>query len=424
MSKRKRTRKSFKYTKKTTKTIKKVFKTLELEKNKFNGFELALMFIMALVFGILIGEIAFNNNSITNLSINESSEVKEIEKVYNTIKKEYIEDISSDKLKEAAIEGMMSLLKDNYSVYYNKENSEDFKETLEGSFYGLGVEIYQNSKKEIIINKVYDHTPAAKAGLKKGDKYLKINGKDVTNKNIDELSKLIKGATSKALTITVEREGKALSYKINTDKVDIPSVESKIIEKSNKKIGYIYISTFASNTPTQFDKALNKIKKEKTNKLIIDLRSNPGGDLESVIAIASNFLSKKDVVVNIVTNKVSEPRYSIKDGNKNYEIAVLIDHYSASGSEVLASALSENCNATLIGETTYGKGSVQKIKTLSSGTIMKYTAQTWKTSKGKSIDKIGIKPTIKVTLNEKYYKTLDEKDDNQYQKAINVLLKK
>lgn len=407
------------------KKIKQALSKAELGKNKFNTLELILIFIMALVFGILIGEMVFSNgSSSTSLTRKNNSNIEEITNVYNTLIEEYINEVNEEDLKEAAIEGMLNLLGDNYSLYYDETESEEFKEELTGTFYGIGAEVYQEEGGLITVYNVFENSPAAKAGLEKGDEYLKINGEDVTNKNSSDLADMIKGKNGETITLTIRRGDEEKELKVTTAKVEIPSVSSEIINQNNTKIGYMAISIFAKNTDEQFSKHLETIEKEGINKLIIDLRSNNGGELETVINIASNFLNKDDVVVQTVLKDKTEKRYSIKNNTNKYDIVVLINGQSASGAEVLASALNENCNAELVGTTTYGKGTVQRTKTLSSGDMIKYTVETWKTSQGKEIEGVGIKPTIEVELSETYYKTLDQKDDNQLQTAIETILTK
>lgn len=407
------------------KKIKQALSKAELGKNKFNTLELILIFIMALVFGILIGEMVFSNgSSSTSLTRKNNSNIEEITNVYNTLIEEYINEVNEEDLKEAAIEGMLNLLGDNYSLYYDETESEEFKEELTGTFYGIGAEVYQEEGGLITVYNVFESSPAAKAGLEKGDEYLKINGEDVTNKNSSDVADMIKGKNGETITLTIRRGDEEKELKVTTAKVEIPSVSSEIINQNNTKIGYMAISIFAKNTDEQFSKHLETIEKEGINKLIIDLRSNNGGELETVINIASNFLNKDDVVVQTVLKDKTEKRYSVKNNTNKYDIVVLINGQSASGAEVLASALNENCNAELVGTTTYGKGTVQRTKTLSSGDMIKYTVETWKTSQGKEIEGVGIKPTIEVELSETYYKTLDQKDDNQLQTAIETILTK
>ena len=409
--------------KKTLKCIKEYLTKIDLGKNKFNTLELVLIFIMALTFGILIGEMLFSNGTKSNLLTQKTgSNTEQITNIYNTLIDEYIDKIDEDDLKEAAIEGMLNLLGDNYSLYYNEDESKDLQEQLKGTFYGIGAEVYQEENGLVTVYNVFEGTPASEAGLKVGDQYLKINGQDVTGKTIDEIAEMIKGKNNKQIILTIKRGEQEKQLKLTTTKIEIPSVYSDIISKENIKIGYIKITTFAQNTDEQFSKHLNNIENHNITNLIIDLRSNKGGELETVINIASNFLSKKDVIVQTVSKGKVTKKYSTRNNDKKYNIVVLINGQSASGAEVLAAALNENYGAPLVGTTTYGKGSVQKAKTLADGSMIKYTIETWRTGKGKQINGAGINPTINVEMSSKYYETLNSDDDNQLQKAIQTTI--
>lgn len=397
---------------------------LNLEKNKFNTIELFLIFIMALALGLLLGEMIFSNTSTNSLTKKTNNEIKEIENVYNSLIEEYVGKVNKEELKEAAIEGMISHLEDKYSIYYNKEESKQFEEELKGTYYGIGAEIYRAQNKNITVNKVYKNSPSEKAGLKKGDEIIKINNKELKDKTTEEVSKLIKSKKSQTITLTIKRENKAYNKKLTTEEIEIPSVKTEIIKKENKKIGYIQITIFSSNTDEQFAKALENLKKENITNLIIDVRDNIGGELDTVVNIASNFLAKDDIVIQTISNNKTKKITSNKNSKKDYNIVVLINNGSASGSEVLAATLNENCNAELVGDTTYGKGTVQKTKKLASGSIIKYTVETWKTGKGKDINGKGVKPTIKINQSEKYYETQKQEDDAQLQKAIEILQSK
>lgn len=398
---------------------------INLSKVKYNAAELLLIFVMALVFGILIGETIFGaDTKPISLTTSTSSELYEIKDVYNTILSEYIDSVDKEKLKEAAINGMMSSLKDKHSMYFNPTQTKQFQDELNGYFIGVGVAISKESKDSLVtIQKVYKNSPADKAGIKEKDQLLKINGKDVTKSSTDDISNSIKGKDGETYTILLKRGEEEKEVKVTTGKVDIPSITSKIIEEKNKKIGYLAISIFATNTDEQLKEELKKLEKENFKDLIIDLRYNQGGELDAVINSASEFLDKKVPIIQIKTKKNTDIKYSKGNENKKYNIVVLINKSSASGAEVLAAALNEQLNAPLIGDTTYGKGTVQKTKQLSDGTIIKYTIETWQTSKGKSIDGKGVKPTIELKQSEKYYETIKDEDDAQLQKAIETLIK-
>ncbi len=253
---------------------------------------------------------------------------------------------------------------------------------------------------------------------------MKIDGKDVTKLTSEKISEQIKGTDGKKFVLTIERDGKEINKKITTGKVAIPSVNSKIIEKNNKKIAYIVISIFANNTDEQLKEELKKLQKDNIKDIIIDLRYNQGGQLDTVINAASEFLDKKTPIIQITDKKETQIKYSTGNSNPKYNIVVLINEISASASEVLAAALNEQLGVPLVGEKTYGKGTVQKTKQLSDGSLIKYTIETWKTSKGNNIDKKGVKPTIKVEQSKNYTRTGESKDDSQLQKAIEIISNK
>ena len=377
---------------------------------------------MALVFGVLIGEVIFSSNKQpVTLIKSSSSELYEIQDVYNTILSEYIDSVDKEKLKEAAINGMMSSLKDKHSMYFDINASEQFQDELNGYFIGLGIAVSKEKEELVTIREVYKNSPAEKAGLKVKDQFIKINGEDVTKATTENISNKIRGKEGETFNLTIKRGEEEKEIKITTGKVEIPSVSSKVLDTNNKKIGYIALSIFATNTDEQIKEELKKLEKENLEDLIIDLRYNQGGELGTVINIASDFLDKKVPVIQIKTKKDTDIKYSKGNNNKKYNIAVLINKSSASGAEVLAAALNEQLNAPLIGQTTYGKGTVQKTKQLSNGTIIKYTIETWQTSKGKSIDGKGVKPTIELEQSDEYYKTLKDENDAQLQKAIEIL---
>ena len=393
-----------------TKTKKK-FK-MDFKNNKYNLLELILVIITTLIVGLFIGYLLFDNQIKTNANL------KEIEEVYNTISKEYINEIDTKDLSDAAIDGMMSVLKDKHSVYYNKEASENFEIELNGYFYGVGIVIQKDEKEYPIIENVYKNSPAERSGLKIKDKIIKIDSVDVKELSTEEIVNKIRGTVGQEFNLEIERESEKKNIKIITGKVDIPSVEYKEL---NNKIGYLNIGIFASNTDEQVKEKLKEIEKSDISKLIIDLRYNSGGGLDTLLNISSLFLEKDTPIINIESKKKVDTKYSTGSGVKKYKIVVLINEYSASASEALAAALNEQLNAELIGTTTYGKGTVQKTKYLKDGSILKYTTETWKTSKGQAIEGIGIKPTIEVKQSDKYFETLKEADDMQLQKAIDTL---
>lgn len=386
---------------------------LNITINKFNTLEMILMIVIACIFGIFISGVV-NNGGIRNVFT-----TSEIEKVYNNIISNYYEKLDEKKLSEAAINGMMEYLQDNYSIYMDTEESETFNEKLDGTYIGIGTEITYDAEGIVIISAIYKDSPAEKVGLKVGDKFLKVNGENVKGLSIDEVASKIKNKTT-AVKITIERE-KELEFSVTPAKIDINSINKKVFNIENKKIGYIGIGIFASNTDEQFEKALLELEKENIDSLIIDVRSNEGGHLDTVTNILNLFFGKDKVLYQIKNKDEIKKHYGSATNEKEYSVAVLVNQVSASASELLASAFKEISNSDIVGMNTFGKGSVQTTMDLKTGGMIKITTQTWLTSKGNTIDGVGIAPTTEVEIEKEYFQNPSDESDNQLQKAIEVL---
>jgi len=242
-------------------------------------------------------------------------------------------------------------------------------------------------------------------------------------KTSSDVSSMIKGMSGSKVNITINRDGKEMDFDVTRETIVLDSVTYKMYEKDNKKIGYINISIFAANTYTQFRNALLELEKKNMDSLLIDVRNNTGGYLDSVTQMLSLFLEKGDIIYQL--DEKGE-KTLIKDETKEsrkYKVGVIINEYSASASEILASAILESYNGEVIGVNSYGKGTVQQTKELSTGGMMKYTTQKWLTPKGNWINEVGVTPTEEIKINEKYYQTLNEQDDNQLQKALELFSK-
>lgn len=318
---------------------------------------------------------------------------------------------------------MLGTLDDPYSVYMDEDVTSDFNDRLYGDYTGIGTEITMNEKGEVIIYNPFEGSPAEKAGLKKGDIIIKIDGKSMEGKTSSDVSSMIKGMSGSKVNITINRDGKEMDFEVTRETIVLDSVTYKMYEKDNKKIGYINISIFAANTYTQFRNALLELEKQNMDSLLIDVRNNTGGYLDSVTQMLSLFLEKGSVIYQL--DEKGE-KTAIKDETKEsrkYKIGVIINEYSASASEILAAAILESYNGEVIGVNSYGKGTVQQTKELSTGGMMKYTTQKWLTPKGNWINEVGVTPTEEIKINEKYYQTLNEQDDNQLQKALELFSK-
>jgi len=409
-----------------------------VKKEGFNLLEVILIMFITLVFGAMLGSgltLARSNNTPNNNNVVQNqttlpNELKEFVETYNNIKDGYYVEVDKDKLLDAGIKGMIDFLGDKYSVYMDEEETKNFEEEVEGKYVGIATEIaikYLDeediTKFDIIISRPFENGPAYKAGLRKDDKLLKVNDEDITNLPLTKVASKIKGIAGTKVKITVERDGKILDFDVTREEVELDSATSKMFEKDNKKIGYIKLDIFAANTANQFEKQLIKLESEKIDSLIIDVRDNSGGYLSTVTDIASMFLDKSKKIYQLDTRGKVESIYSKTTASRSYPITVLINEYSASASEILAGALLESYGAEVVGVNSYGKGTVQQAYQLESGATVKYTIQKWLTPNGNWINEKGITPTVKVEQDLKYYDTLNDEDDTQLQKALELLNK-
>lgn len=414
--------------KKLGKSIKTFFSGIKknFRRENYNAFtipEVILLLIISCIFGVVMGCILTYSKSFDMVKV--TKEEAELLAAYEKIRDNYYEDLSEGDLVGSAIDGMVNSLEDPYSYYLNENDTSSFNQRLNGTYIGIGVTILHDENNENQVVEIIDGSPAKKAGIEVGDIFLSIDGNDVRNLSLSEVSEFMKGEVGDKHSFVLLRGGNEVKVNLVLAEVVLSSVSSKIIEGNNKNVGYLHISTFAANTYTQFNKNLKSLEKEKIDSLIIDVRGNPGGHLSQVQDILSLFFDKKTVLYQIENKgKVEKVCATTKDKRK-YDVVVLIDCESASASEILAACFKENYNnATIIGATSYGKGTVQKTYELSNGSSLKYTAEKWLTSKGKWINGVGVEPDIEVELPEEYYNNVCDENDLQLQKALEVLTKK
>ncbi len=393
-----------------------------VEKDRgFSFLEVIIVMVITAISGIMIGTLISSSGT---LASEERKDLNEFILTYNELIDSYYEEVDTEVLIDAAIEAMISELGDPNSVYITEANTEEFDQKVEGEYTGIGVEILiQNN--EVLVWSVFENSPADKAGIKPNDILIEVDGTNIVGLSTDEVATHIKGEVGTEVIIkyidgTTKEEKETI---VKRDTVDIPSVHSEVTEINEQKIGEISVDTFSSNTYEQFKNQLEALENQEIDSLIIDLRSNPGGNLDVVLDMASLFLTKDQVVYQLETKGEIEKVYSKTNDKREYEIVVLTNGGSASASEILAAALQEEYNATIVGTTTYGKGTVQQAFTLSTGATIKYTIQKWLTPDGDDIDQIGITPDEVVELNTQYYESPSKENDNQYQKAIEVLTK-
>ncbi len=392
------------------------------KKDYFSTFEVVIIVLIAILFGFIIGNvISFTKDRTITAKI--PAELEEFIDTYNNIVDNYYEKkINKKELVDSGIKGLIDYLDDPFSLYMNEETAEDFNETVNGYYIGIGASISITDGKVIVVS-MYDNSPASNAGIKEKDQIIKIAGKNVENKSLSEISKIIKGKKGSKLKVTVLRDGEEKELTIIRGKVEIPSVSSEIIENNNK-IGYIKIDTFAANTYKQFKKELKNIENKKIDYLIIDVRNNLGGHLSQVSKIMSMFLEKDKVIYKLEEKKKKTTFKDKTSEHREYPVIVLSNNASASASELLIAAFKESYpKATIIGTKTYGKGTVQKAYELSSGASIKYTTEKWLTPKGHWINEKGITPNIKVEESNEYKENATRENDNQLQAALNYIEK-
>ena len=341
--------------------------------------------------------------------------------VIEKIKNEYVDDVNQSEMMDAAINGVLQSL-DPYSAYMSPELFKNMQTDTRGKFGGLGIEISMESGVVKVISPI-DDTPASNAGIKSGDYIVRINDEQVQGKSLMEAVKLMRGSIGSKVKLTIRRKGerKPIDFIIKRQIIEVKSVVAKIIGDRND-IGYIRLKAFNENSDKQLFKKIKKL--EKNNKLtgyIIDLRNNPGGLLNQAINITDFFLDNGEIV-STKGRKISETRkfFARKgDGINGKPIIVIINNGSASASEILAGALKDHKRAIILGENTYGKGSVQSIIPLKNGGGMRLTISKYYLPSGKSISEVGVTPDIIVEEKGANFK-LNTKTDNQLDYAVKL----
>ena len=383
---------------------------------------MVIIMIIAILFGFLIGNVvSFSKKDGSSSSV--PSDLKEFVATYNDIVNNYYTSVNKEELIDAGIKGMINYLDDPYATYFDGTNSTTFNQTLEGNYEGIGVEVTSDNNK-VKVTKVFDDTPAKKAGIKVGDYITKVNGESTEGKTLSEVVSSIKNAKSKDVEITITRDNQEKVLKVTRTTVDMPYTSSKVYEQNGKKIGYLKIEMFSNNIGKQVKKELTALEKQKIDKLVIDVRDNPGGYLTQVTDILSLFMTKKDVIYQLQTKDKKQKVYGISSkATYKYPVTVIINENSASASEILASAFKETYGAEVVGVNSYGKGTVQKTGDLNNGDTIKYTVQKWLTPKGTWINEKGVTPTKEVKLELADGKTLTEDNDTQLKAAIELASK-
>lgn len=391
------------------------------EKELYTSKEVIIVMIFSIGIGILM---CFGGISIIT-GKNYLAVTKDLKKVVDTyyaIVDNYYGELDRDKLIDGAVEGMISSVGDTFTSYSDTDSTSSFDETINGSYEGIGCTVATLEDGTISVIDMFENSPSYKAGLKVGDIILKVDGESYEGKNSNDISNYIKNSGKSKIVLTVKRDNEEKDISINLSKVEIPHVSGKVIEQDSKKIGYIKISLFASNSYKQFKNKLDELEKSNIDDLIIDVRDNSGGYLSSVTDICNLFLDKGKVIYQLEDSKGKVKKKDTTKEKRKYDIVVLINGGSASASEILASAIKESYGGDIVGTNSYGKGTVQQTKKLLDGSMIKYTTQKWLTPDGNSINEVGVTPTKVVELNEEYFNNPTTENDNQLQEAIKLIL--
>ena len=409
--------------KKKKSTIKRFIDKVVLHKeddwnsNTFSMFEVIIIILISILFGVIIGYIITCSK---NPLYGSDKDLVEIVKVYENLTDDYYDNVDRSKLSDAAIKGMVEAVEDPYTNYMDSDVADEFNETVKGSFVGIGVTVTYDEGYYQVID-IMKNTPASKSDLKIDDIIMRVDDKDI-KEDEQAFRSIRKGKVGTKVKLTVKRNDEMKDITLKRALIEIESVHNHIFDYEDLSIGYVKIDTFASNSYKQFKKAIDRFDKKKVDALVIDVRDNPGGQLDQTREILSTFFPRRTVLYQIQAKNTTKKIYSSNSITKKYPVAVLINGASASAAEVLASCFKENYkDVVIVGEKSYGKGTVQKSQTLNSGNSIKYTTEKWLTSKGKWLGDKGVIPDITVAAPEEYYENAIYENDTQLKEALKSL---
>lgn len=330
---------------------------------------------------------------------------------YRFIETKYVNDTDDVKLIDGAIDGMVKSLNDPHSNYLSPKMYKTLMEQTEGSFAGIGVVMGMDNEQKIHIVGIMENSPGQKAGLQEGDEILAVDGVPVTQMAFDEVAAHVRGQAGTDVVLTIMRDNTNQDITITRDNIKLKTVGHKMLDNN---IGYIQIVSFSEDTANEFNEAYNDLKNQGMKALVLDLRNNPGGLLTTCVEIAKKLVPKGEIV-SIVDKQGNKETYSSSLEAPEYPLAVLINKNSASASEILSGAIQDTKAGTIIGNTSYGKGSVQTILPIFEDDAVKLTIAKYYTPSGRSIDGTGITPDIEINLDE------NATSDTQLDKALEVL---
>ena len=374
-----------------------------------------IKFLLLIFFSVF-----YLNKTVISAEIDIYKKIDLFGEVLEKINKEYVDEFNQSESMDSAINGLLQSL-DPYSSYMSPKIFDEMQTETSGEFGGLGIEVSMEAGVVKVISPI-DDTPASRAGLKAGDYIVKINNVQVQGKSLSEAVDLMRGPVGSGIELTVRRRGerKALTFNIIREVIQVQSVKSEIIDEN---IGYIRLTSFNDNSSDQIEKQIKKLKKNKNlNSFILDLRNNPGGLLSQAIKISDFFLENGEIVSTKSKKKSENRKWFAKKGDitDGKTLLVLINYGSASASEIVAGALKDHKRAIIIGENSYGKGSVQSIIPLKNRGAIRLTVAKYYLPSGKSISEVGVRPDIEVNEEGDDFRIKTD-TDNQLNYAIKLL---
>lgn len=371
--------------------------------------------ITSVVSAITAGIIVTNNYNLSYSDLSNDKELADFIKAYSNIVNNYYENVDKEKMLDSALNAMLNYLGDNYTTYLTDEQRKALEESLQGTYQGIGVEI----NKDRVITKVTKNGPAEAAGLQAGDRFMIVDGTKLNDTDGTAVGVLIRGTEKKSVDIVVDRNGEELTFNVKIGTIEEPAVTYEIKENN---IGYIQISKFSRPLTSQMETALSELETNGMEKLIIDLRNNTGGYLDSAETTASLFLKKGKLIYSLEDKNSKEDYYDQTETSRDYPIVILINNNSASSAEILAAALKDSYGAVLVGQTSYGKGKVQQTYDMEDGSMAKFTSARWLRPTGDCIDQKGIKPDFEVSQTTQKDENGEELIvDTQLVKALEVI---
>ena len=331
------------------------------------------------------------------------------------IESHYAENVDKNAIFDGALKGMVSTLGDKHSTYLGGDLYKDFSAQMSGTYAGIGVYI-ASTDEGILIAGVMEGSPAEEAGLQRGDILVSIDGTSVEGYQLEDVSKNIRGPVDTSVDLVVRRDGEEQSFTVQRRQIHVPTVAGKMVDGTD--VGYIRVAVLSDGTADDFTKEFTKLREQGMNKLILDLRDNPGGIVEQAVGVASNFVPPNSTIVSYTEQDGKVDQYTAQGTDDPIPIVVLVNENSASASEIVAGAVQDMKLGPIVGVKTYGKGTVQGVFPVDSASAVKVTVAKYRTTNGREIDGVGIEPDVVVPL------TPSDPEDSQFEKALEIIQEK